>query len=109
MSGGLPRLSVAADSGYGDITAFLLGFDDGGLHYVVAVKGSTTACPSGTVPLTVPASPLGRRPSAAKLSTYRDPARVQRNRMSRRRAEAEPVRKFVRQAFSQRGNRITFV
>lgn len=66
---GLPELPVAADAGYGDITAFRLGLAERGLHYVVAVKPSTSAYPLEVVPQTVPASPRGGRPS---IPRYRD-------------------------------------
>src|SRR5512132_1896005 len=43
---GLPGRPVAADAGYGDVTAFRLGLDQRGLGYVVAVKPTTSAHPA---------------------------------------------------------------
>jgi SRSO17 transposase len=40
---GLPARTTVADAGYGDVTGFRLGLEQRGLHYVVAVKGTTSA------------------------------------------------------------------
>jgi SRSO17 transposase len=59
---GLPRRPVAADAGYGDVTAFRLGLDERNLDYVVAVSPTLSAHPAGATPATPPYSGRGRRP-----------------------------------------------
>jgi SRSO17 transposase len=66
---GLPKLPVAADSGYGDCTLFRLGLAERGLRYAVQVDPTATAYPAAAVPHT--ASYAGRgRPSKP---AYPDP------------------------------------
>ncbi|WP_214109400.1 IS701 family transposase [Acrocarpospora catenulata] len=72
--GQVPPL-VAADAGYGDVTALRLGLSARGLPYVVALKGTTSAYPADVVPETPPYSGNGRRPVAkyrSAPSTLRD-------------------------------------
>jgi SRSO17 transposase len=66
---GLPRLPVAADSGYGDATLFRLGLAERGLGYVVQVDPTATAHPGDATPLTPPYAGQGRPPRPA----YPDP------------------------------------
>jgi SRSO17 transposase len=66
---GLPRLPVAADSGYGDCTLFRLGLTDRGLRYAVQVDPTATAHRAAAVPLTPPYTGRGRPPRPA----YPDP------------------------------------
>ncbi|WP_246140941.1 IS701 family transposase [Micromonospora olivasterospora] len=66
---GLPRLPVAADSGYGDCTLFRLGLAERGLRYVVQVDPTATAHPADAVPVTAAYSGRGRPPRPA----YPDP------------------------------------
>jgi SRSO17 transposase len=54
------RPVVAADAGYGDNTAFRLGLTGRGWHYVLAVKGTTSAYPRDAVPETMAYGGLGR-------------------------------------------------
>jgi SRSO17 transposase len=65
---GLPPRTTVADAGYGDITGLRLGLDQRGLHYVVAVKGSTSAYSADTVPTAPAYSGRGRPPKPR----YRD-------------------------------------
>ena len=60
---GLPERPVAADAGYGDVTAFRLGLTDRGLRYVVAVKPTTSAHPGDAVPTRPPYQGRGRPPT----------------------------------------------
>jgi len=66
---GLKRRVVQADGGYGDITALRVGLEERGLHYVVQVKGATSAHPGDAVALLPPYRGRGRPPKAR----YRDP------------------------------------
>jgi SRSO17 transposase len=66
---GLPKLPVAADSGYGDCTLFRLGLSERGLHYAVQVDPDATAHPGAAAPVTPPYPGRGRPPRAA----YPDP------------------------------------
>jgi SRSO17 transposase len=66
---GLPKLPVAADSGYGDCTLFRLGLAERGLHYAVQVDPNATAYPADAVPVTPPYTGRGRPPKPA----YPDP------------------------------------
>ena len=66
---GLPKLPVAADSGYGDCTLFRLGLAERGLRYAVQVDPSATAHPGDAVPVTPPYTGRGRPPRPA----YPDP------------------------------------
>jgi SRSO17 transposase len=59
----LPGRPVAADAGYGDVTAFRLGRDQRGLGYVVAVKPTTSAHPGDAVPIRPPYQGRGRPPT----------------------------------------------
>jgi SRSO17 transposase len=59
---GLPKLPVAADSGYGDCTLFRLGLSERGLRYAVQVDPDATAQPATAVPLTPPYAGTGRPP-----------------------------------------------
>ncbi len=59
---GLPRRVVQADGGYGDITAFRTGLEERELHYVVQVKGTTSAQPGDAVPVTPEYHGRGRPP-----------------------------------------------
>ena len=59
---GLPRRTIVADAGYGDVTGFRLGLEQRGLHYVVAVKGSTSAYSVDSVPTAPAYSGRGRPP-----------------------------------------------
>jgi SRSO17 transposase len=61
---GLADQPVAADAGYGDITAFRLGLQDRGLRYVVAVKPTTSAHPDDAVSVRPPYQGRGRPPAA---------------------------------------------
>ena len=65
---GLAGRPVVADAGYGDTTEFRLALDQRGLPYVLAVKGTTSAYPADTVPVTPPDSGRGRPPTPR----YRD-------------------------------------
>jgi SRSO17 transposase len=65
---GLPKLPVAADSGYGDVTAFRAGLEDRGLEYAVAVSPTLSAHPADAVPTAPPYSGRGRPP----VPKYRD-------------------------------------
>src|SRR5262249_20304072 len=47
---GLPKLPVAADSGYGDATAFRLALANRGLSYIVEVDAATSAHPHEATP-----------------------------------------------------------
>jgi SRSO17 transposase len=64
----LPGRPVAADAGYGDVTAFRHGLDQRGLGYVVAVKPTTSAHPADAVPTQPPYGGRGRPP----VSRYPD-------------------------------------
>jgi SRSO17 transposase len=64
---GLPDRPVAADAGYGDITAFRLGLADRDLRYVVAVKPTTSAHPGAATPTRPPYGGRGRPPSVRYL------------------------------------------
>jgi hypothetical protein len=59
---GLPELTVIADSGYGDVTAFRLGLEERGLRYVLAVSPTLSAHPADAVPTAPPPSGRGRPP-----------------------------------------------
>jgi SRSO17 transposase len=59
---GLERRVVQADGGYGDITAFRVGLEQRELHYVVQVKGTTSAHPADAVPVTQAYEGRGRPP-----------------------------------------------
>lgn len=65
---GLAQRPTVADAGYGDITGFRLGLQQRGLHYVVAVKGTTSAYPVDATPTTPTYSGRGRPPTPR----YRD-------------------------------------
>jgi SRSO17 transposase len=72
---GLPDRPVVADAGYGDVTAFRLGLAERGLHYVVAVKPTTSAQPGHAQPVRPPYNGRGRPPVAhypAAPSNLRD-------------------------------------
>jgi SRSO17 transposase len=60
-----------ADAGYGDATAFRLGLQQRGMHYVVGISTTLTAHPADAVPFTEPYSGIGRRP----VPKYPEPAR----------------------------------
>lgn len=66
---GLPKLPVAADSGYGDCTLFRLGLAERGLRYAVQVDPDATAYPAHAVPATPSYTGRGRPPKPA----YPDP------------------------------------
>ena len=66
---GLPRLPVAADSGYGDCTLFRLGLAERGLRYAVQVDPTAIAYPADAVPVTPSYAGRGRPPRP----TYADP------------------------------------
>jgi SRSO17 transposase len=66
---GLPRLPVAADSGYGDCTLFRIGLAERGLRYAVQVDPNATAQPGDAVPVAPPYAGTGRPPHPA----YPDP------------------------------------
>jgi SRSO17 transposase len=66
---GLPKLPVAADSGYGDCTLFRLGLAERGLRYAVQVDPNATAYPADAVPVTPPYTGRGRPPKPV----YPDP------------------------------------
>ena len=66
---GLPKLPVAADSGYGDCTLFRLGLAERGLRYVVQVDPTATAHHGDAVPVTAPYTGRGRPAKPA----YPDP------------------------------------
>ena len=59
---------VAADAGYGEITAFRLGLQERGIPFVLAVKATTSAHPASAIPESPQATGVGR-PSQAR---YRD-------------------------------------
>jgi SRSO17 transposase len=61
---GLERRVVQADGGYGDITEFRTGLEERDLHYVVQVKGVTSAQPADAVPVTPAYGGHGRPPVA---------------------------------------------
>jgi SRSO17 transposase len=65
---GLPPKPVAADAGYGEITAFRLGLEARGLRYVVAVKASTSAYAASAAPQAADYTGRGRPP----VPRYRD-------------------------------------
>jgi SRSO17 transposase len=65
---GLPKLPVAADSAYGDVTAFRLGLEERGLDYAVAVSPTLSAHPAEATPVAPPYSGRGRPP----VLKYRD-------------------------------------
>jgi SRSO17 transposase len=69
---GLPKLPVAADSGYGDCTLFRIGLEERGLRYAVQVDPTATAQPGAAVPLTPPYAGTGRPPHPV----YPDPPRT---------------------------------
>jgi SRSO17 transposase len=60
---GLPGLPVAADSGYGDATAFRLGLAERSLDYVLQVDPTATAYPADAAPVRPAYSGTGRRPA----------------------------------------------
>lgn len=60
---------VAADAGYGDTTAFRLALEQRSIHYVVAVKSSTSAYPAAAEPTTATYPGRGRPPTPG----YPDP------------------------------------
>ena len=62
---GLPKLPVAADSGYGDATLFRLGLAERGLRYVVQVDPTATAHPGDAVPVIPAYRGRGRPPRPA--------------------------------------------
>jgi SRSO17 transposase len=66
---GLPKLPVAADSGYGDCTLFRQGLSDRGLQYAVQVDPDATAHPGVATTVTPPYTGRGRPPKPA----YPDP------------------------------------
>jgi len=98
---GLPRLPVAADSGYGDCTLFRLGLADRGLRYAVQVDPDATAQPGDAV-ATVPSyAGRGRPPRATYpdapvtfkalvLAAGRDSARQVTWRRGSRRSKTNP-------------------
>lgn len=61
---GLQRRVVAADGGYGDITAFRTGLEERELDYVLQVKGLTSAQPADAVAVTPEYQGRGRPPVA---------------------------------------------
>jgi SRSO17 transposase len=65
---GLPKLPVAADCAYGDVTAFRLGLEERGLDYAVAVSPTLSAYPAEATPVAPPYSGRGRPP----VPKYRD-------------------------------------
>jgi SRSO17 transposase len=81
------RPVVAADAGYGDDTAFRLGLTGRGWHYVLAVKGTTSACPRDAVPGTMAYGGRGR-PSVPR---YRAQPLNLRQRASASADTARPV------------------
>ena len=99
---GLPRLPVAADSGYGDCTLFRLGLAERGLRYVVEVDPTATAHPAGAVPVTPPYAGRGRPPRPVYpdppvtlkdlvLAAGRDTARLLTWRRGSRRSRRNPT------------------
>ncbi|GLZ02288.1 IS701 family transposase [Actinoplanes sp. NBRC 103695] len=72
---GLPKLPVAADSGYGDCTLFRLGLAERGLQYAVQVDPDATAHPGAAVAITALYTGRGRPPKPAYPSpaaTFKD-------------------------------------
>jgi SRSO17 transposase len=65
------RPVVTADAGYGDNTTFRLELEDRGWRYVVAVKGTTSACTGDAQPVT-PAR--GSGPGRPRKPAYPAPA-----------------------------------
>ncbi|PSK66463.1 hypothetical protein B0E53_01559 [Micromonospora sp. MH33] len=99
---GLPKLPVAADSGYGDCTLFRLGLAERGLRYVVQVDPTATAHPADAVPVTPAYSGRGRPPRPAYpdppatlkdlvLATGRETARQTTSRRGSRRSKTNPT------------------
>jgi SRSO17 transposase len=85
---GLPKLPVAADSGYGDCTLFRLGLAERGLCYAVQVDPNATAYPADVVPVTRPYTGRGRPSRPA----YPDPpATFKALVLAEGRAAARPV------------------
>ena len=69
---GLVAPLIAADAGYGEITAFRQGLDDREIPYVVQVKSTTSAYPSGPVASGPPTRAwAARRPRATARSARR--------------------------------------
>ena len=60
--------SGLADAGYGESAAFRMELDARGWHYVIAVKGSASVRPAGTIPETLAYGRLGR-PSVPRYRT----------------------------------------
>jgi len=60
---GLPKLPVAVDSAFGDVTAFRLGLEERGLAYVAAVSSDLAAYPAEATPAARPYSGRGRPPA----------------------------------------------
>jgi SRSO17 transposase len=85
---GLPRLPVAADSGYGDCALFRLGLAERGLRYVVQVDPDATAHPADAVPAVSPYSGRGRPPRPAYPGP---PATFKQLAMAAGRDAARPV------------------
>jgi SRSO17 transposase len=88
---GLPKLPVAADSGYGDCTRFRLGLAERGLRYAVQVDPTATAHPAEAVPVASRYTGRGRPPVPA----YPDPPVTFKDlvltAVSEGRASARPV------------------
>jgi SRSO17 transposase len=99
---GLPKLPVAADSGYGDCTLFRLGLTERGLRYAVQVDPTATAHPGHAAPVTAPYTGRGRPPKPAYpdppvtfkglvLAAGRDTARQVTWRQGSRRTKTNPT------------------
>lgn len=70
----LPRSTVVADAGYGDITAFRDGLTERHLTYVVGAKPETSAWPPGQQPLPPkPRGPRGPTPRRLRRSSEHRP------------------------------------
>jgi SRSO17 transposase len=99
---GLPKLPVAADSGYGDCTLFRLGLAERGLRYAVQVDPTAIAYPADAVPVTASSTGRGRPSKPAypdppvtfkdlALAAGRDSARQVTWRRGSRRTKANPA------------------
>jgi SRSO17 transposase len=67
---GIQGPPVLGDAAYGDVTEFRLGLEERGLHYVLDVKGTTSALTQSATPLAPPRRPGRGRPPAPR---YRRP------------------------------------
>jgi SRSO17 transposase len=98
----LPKLPVAADSGYGDCTLFRLGLAERGLCYAVQVDPTAIAYPADAVPVTASSTGRGRPSKPAypdppvtfkdlALAAGRDSARQVTWRRGSRHTKANPA------------------